>query len=43
MVFKLPGLRLDAYGVFSFMVVYKVDVFNPEETTFNWKYHDHFL
>lgn len=35
MVIQLPGLRMDAYGVFAIVVVYKVGVFNAQETTFN--------
>ena len=34
MVIKLPGLRIYAYGLFAIVVVYKVGVLNPQETTF---------
>ena len=33
MVIKLPGLRMDAYGGFAIVVVYKVGVSNTQETT----------
>ncbi|KZR66469.1 hypothetical protein PMIT1327_00490 [Prochlorococcus marinus str. MIT 1327] len=34
MVITLPGLRMDSYGVFAIVVVYKVGVFNTQETMF---------
>ncbi len=35
MVVTLPGLRMDSYGVFAIVVVYKVGVSNTQETTFH--------
>lgn len=35
MVVKLPGLRMDVYGVFATVVVYKLVVLNTQEATLN--------
>ena len=35
MVVTLPALRMDTYGVVAIVVVYKVGVFNTQETTFH--------
>ncbi|KZR77610.1 hypothetical protein PMIT1320_00380 [Prochlorococcus marinus str. MIT 1320] len=35
MVITLTGLRMDTYAVFAIVAVYKVGVFNTQETTFH--------
>ena len=35
MVITLPGMRMDSHAVLAIVVVYKVGVFNTQETTFD--------